>query len=293
MKKYHQITIVLVIAFYSYSFGQSSITIDHIDGEISPGVVNIYNDITFYFRMTNNSGFSIVGSTNGFEIYSPDNAVWDTIIPEFTNSNYVTIYDSLIFINQFSSREPSYDTIGFGGFDIPIGGEPPEQIGIPTGFNEVFAKMTIQFSSGNENKHICIDSAFYRSGGNWVWSYIRPTNGDLRASWSGPFCYELTNIPTAVHEISPVDLPKQFKLHQNSPNPFNASTRIEFDLPQVTDFNLSIFNITGQLVKSFSSERAKGSQSIIWDASSVASGVYLYRLSAGEFQDVKRMVLIK
>jgi len=85
-------------------------------------------------------------------------------------------------------------------------------------------------------------------------------------------------------------LPEAFSLNQNYPNPFNANTKIAFSLP---DVDLEIYNINGQLVKSFSDHFQAGNHFIDWDASSVSSGVYFYKVSANGHSMVKRMTLIK
>jgi hypothetical protein len=89
-------------------------------------------------------------------------------------------------------------------------------------------------------------------------------------------------------------VPREFALFQNYPNPFNPVTEIRFDLPEAARVELKIFNSLGQLVSTLIDEnRAAGSHSVSWDASGVASGVYIYQLRAGSFTDSKKMVLMK
>ncbi len=87
---------------------------------------------------------------------------------------------------------------------------------------------------------------------------------------------------------------KAFRLKQNYPNPFNPSTTIEFDLPKTSKVTLKIFNILGEEVATLVSERlSAGSYSYEWDAPNLASGVYLYRLQAGDYIETRKMVLMK
>jgi len=88
-------------------------------------------------------------------------------------------------------------------------------------------------------------------------------------------------------------LPADFELSQNYPNPFNPTTKIRFGLPRATEWKLDIFNILGQRVVSFEGESDGGWETVEWDASRYASGVYLYRLRAGDFKDSKKMLLLK
>ena len=87
-------------------------------------------------------------------------------------------------------------------------------------------------------------------------------------------------------------IPSEFKLAQNTPNPFNPTTRISLDLPVSTDWTLEIFNVAGQLVKSYSG-RGVGSVTVEWDASDQPSGVYFYKATAGSNQESRKMLLLK
>lgn len=93
-------------------------------------------------------------------------------------------------------------------------------------------------------------------------------------------------------------LPTNFELSQNFPNPFNPSTTIRFSLPTASDWQLSIYNVSGQLVRQFSGSNEAGFVDVTWNAtdragSPVASGVYFYKLNAGDFAATKKMLLMK
>ena len=84
------------------------------------------------------------------------------------------------------------------------------------------------------------------------------------------------------------------ELMQNYPNPFNPSTTIKFTLPREVDVNLSVFNILGQLVGKLVNEHMKaGSHLIRLDANQYASGTYFYRITAGDFVQTKKMLVVK
>jgi hypothetical protein len=97
----------------------------------------------------------------------------------------------------------------------------------------------------------------------------------------------------AVMNAKVTDVPREWKLSQNYPNPFNPTTVIEFSLKKTTDWKLTIYNILGQTVNRFSGTQDIGLKKIEWDAQSYASGVYFYKLEAGDFSDTKKMVLLK
>jgi hypothetical protein len=93
--------------------------------------------------------------------------------------------------------------------------------------------------------------------------------------------------------------PSSFALEQNYPNPFNPTTEIQFSLANSSDVTLDIFNITGQHVRRLvSGSLQAGTHKVEWDGTaddgaSVASGIYMYRLRAGEYVSSKKMILIR
>ncbi|MEK7775447.1 MAG: C25 family cysteine peptidase, partial [Candidatus Zixiibacteriota bacterium] len=94
-------------------------------------------------------------------------------------------------------------------------------------------------------------------------------------------------------------LPAQFSLSQNYPNPFNPSTSIAFELPRRSQVSLTVLNVLGEVVSTLvKSEFLAGHHEVIWDGSAngglpIASGVYFYRLSAGDFSETRKMILLK
>ncbi len=96
-----------------------------------------------------------------------------------------------------------------------------------------------------------------------------------------------------------VDIPQEFQLLQNFPNPFNPETRIRFQLPKAVETTARIYNIRGQEVKTLVNEKlAPGYYEFPWKGDNnedlrVSSGVYYIRIQAGEYQDIKKMVLLK
>ena len=89
-------------------------------------------------------------------------------------------------------------------------------------------------------------------------------------------------------------VPTGYSLAQNYPNPFNPVTSIEYTLPEAAKVKLEIYNVLGQVVEVMvDSNQEAGHHAVQWDASDMASGVYFYRLTTGEFTATKRMVLMK
>ena len=94
-------------------------------------------------------------------------------------------------------------------------------------------------------------------------------------------------------------LPQSFELMQNYPNPFNPATTIRYQLPHMSEVSLDIFNVLGQLVKSIDiPDQSAGYHTIIWDGTDqynqpIASGVYFYRMTAGDFCRTRKMYMIR
>ncbi len=89
-------------------------------------------------------------------------------------------------------------------------------------------------------------------------------------------------------------LPDNYRLYQNYPNPFNPSTYILFDLPENVFAELKIFDLAGREISNILQHNLNaGSYSVNWNASSVPSGIYIYRLKAGKFTETRKMILIK
>jgi hypothetical protein len=93
-------------------------------------------------------------------------------------------------------------------------------------------------------------------------------------------------------------VPTAFGLTQNYPNPFNAKTNIQMALPVASDYTVTVYNVAGQVVKTFSGNAAAGTKTIVWDGTDnngtgVSSGVYFYKAVAGKFSATKKMLLLQ
>jgi hypothetical protein len=103
----------------------------------------------------------------------------------------------------------------------------------------------------------------------------------------------LKEVVTGIHDKDKT-LPTAFALHNNYPNPFNPRTVIRWQLAGGSDVELSVYNLLGQKIATLVSERQNaGYHQVEWDASGFASGIFYYRIQTGEFQDVKKMVLLR
>lgn len=98
-----------------------------------------------------------------------------------------------------------------------------------------------------------------------------------------------TSMENSRHEVH-----KTFRLEQNYPNPFNPNTTIHFALPRPSFVTLKVYNTPGaEIVALVADNFAAGRHKVAWNASGHASGVYLYRLEAGEFIETKKLTVLR
>ena len=124
-------------------------------------------------------------------------------------------------------------------------------------------------------------------------------NGDAAAFWIGQDGANKRLYMDRLSAITGVsstgnEIPEKFNLGQNYPNPFNPVTNINFSLPKSGLVTLKIFDVMGREVATLVNKDINaGSYTVDFDASRLSSGVYFYRLTAGEFTDTKKLMLIK
>jgi hypothetical protein len=89
-------------------------------------------------------------------------------------------------------------------------------------------------------------------------------------------------------------LPKDYTLSQNYPNPFNPSTVISYSLPSSSNVKLIVYNTLGQTIKTLESGyKTAGNYYVNFNASALPSGIYFYKLEAGQYSQIKKMMLLK
>ncbi len=134
-----------------------------------------------------------------------------------------------------------------------------------------------------------------------TWYFIAIMTADEASNWSG-----LSNIIAVKTQSLSLDvntdennIPVDFHLAQNFPNPFNPSTKIEFSIPVTAHVTISIFNILGQETATIIDEiKSAGNYSITWDGvdsygQKVSSGIYFYRINADDYTDSRKMALVQ
>jgi hypothetical protein len=115
---------------------------------------------------------------------------------------------------------------------------------------------------------------------NWQ-LFDTPTRGEPNSGSSG------------AHD-NDIEIPNEYILYQNHPNPFNSKTVISYQLKVTRHTDLSIYNALGQKITTLVSEKQEaGYHTVEWDARNASSGVYFYKIKAGEFSQLRKMILVK
>jgi photosystem II stability/assembly factor-like uncharacterized protein len=168
-------------------------------------------------------------------------------------------------------------------------------------------QRNVFFFDGNTGWTCGDNGVIYKSmngGINWVTETIPgnyllnsicfPANETGWTCGDGGVILKTTNGGITGVQQTGTGIPKKFSLSQNYPNPFNPVTQINFDLPKTGLVNITIYNSLGKEIKQIvSKELFAGSYSIDWDASLNPSGIYFYKITAGEFTQTRKMVLVR
>ena len=130
-----------------------------------------------------------------------------------------------------------------------------------------------------------------RSGGVYVNIHTSANSaGEIR----GQLLQGIIAIPVGVVDEDAAQLPTNVQLMQNYPNPFNPETVIRYSIPKAEEVSLVVYNLIGEKVAQLIEEqKPAGNYTVEWNASDFASGIYFYRLQAGDFVQTRKMVLLK
>ncbi|MBT6159896.1 MAG: T9SS type A sorting domain-containing protein, partial [Candidatus Marinimicrobia bacterium] len=127
---------------------------------------------------------------------------------------------------------------------------------------------------------------------------IRGHNVDISVSYKGVNGDGIIS-GQSTHRITIENIPIEYSLYANYPNPFNPVTRIDYGLPEENHVTMIIYDIMGREIKTLVNNiQTAGYKSIIWDGTntfgnSVSAGMYFYAIQAGDFRQVRKMVLLK
>ncbi len=231
--------------------------------------------------------------TIGYVCHSSDNGdIWpDTVMIGSAISSLASSSDGILYTG--TREDGVFRSTDYGNTFIPVNsGLTDNHIG----------PLTI-----NSLGHIfaVTDSGVYRStnyGNNWIQiglkgitvrSLLINFGGYIFAGSDDGTMYRSIQSTTQVEEIGK-EIPSSFALKQNYPNPFNPATTIEFDIPSSSFVSLKVYNVAGQEVAVLmNKELPAGSHKIEWNAKNLSNGMYFYKLETREYQETKKLILMK
>lgn len=272
-------------------------------------VTNIQDIMGLYFLNTN-TGFAvyrdsntsgnggILKTTDGCSTWSDFNTAnrFNYIFPVDANTMYATGY----YIFNDTIRGKVYRTSNQGGnWNLILNMTN-------FGFNCVnFTNISTGYIGGALNNTAAVIYKTTNQGQNWLQQWYDPMTSFIfdidfvneNTGWSAGYygIRKTTNGGGIVSIYSENEnLPNKHQLFQNYPNPFNPVTKIKFSLYETDYVNLEIYDILGKVVNVIVNQKMnKGSHNVSFDAKGLSTGIYFYRLSVGNFNEIKKMVLVK
>lgn len=204
------------------------------------------------------------------------------------NNQYVFVVEDANRVFRSTNFGDTWDSVGFVyGADQPYGcGFASELVGFVGGtYGEMFKTIDGGVTWRREDNNG--DTRFVRS----FWFYDELTGWAVGGNTK--IFYTETGGLTGIQQFSS-NIPEEFNLYQNFPNPFNPVTNIQFDLPRNEFVTIKIYDMTGREIQVLLNDfRNAGRYIVGFDASHLSSGVYFYTIQAGEFRQTRRMILLK
>ena len=215
--------------------------------------------VSYYFGFAN---FAVYGYPDGWFSIGPNNIDYYLILGEW---NFIAVTFDTGFVNLYYNGDLIYT-------DTTI----------------------IKYTSLNEYGTDDIHIGRYRTG-NPSYSFkggldeIRIYNRALSESEINNIYIQVTSVENSLDRI-----PMQYMLRQNYPNPFNPSTKLKYSIPELSSVTLKVYDVLGnEIVAIIDEEKPAGNYEVEFDGSELSSGVYFYRLQAGDFIKTKKMLLLK
>ena len=217
-------------------------------------------------------------------------------ITEPMNNAYIKITDQTIDDTLVFRWKPSFDAEGDTITYKYTGTWGLASISVPYVKNSTETKIA----------YIDIYNSIDQSGLN-SWTESTEISGEWAISaCSGMYCvpsengpYSLTISENVLNVFDNADLPNQYALLPNYPNPFNPQTTIDYQIPEAGHVTIDIFDLTGQKIRSLINQNINaGYHSVVWDGNDgsgnpISSGVYLYRILTDEFVNTRKMILMR
>ncbi len=249
---------------------------------------------------TNEDGFIIEKETLA-EAY----IVIDTVV-----SNVNTYQDLDITFLTYNYRIKAFNITGSSGYsNVAQVSVPVELTGFSATVNSGIVNLNWQTATETNNSGFNIER---KSVEGSEWNTLTFINGHGTTTEPQSYSYNDENISAGkyLYRLKQVDFngtyeysneievlvnpPDKFSLNQNYPNPFNPTTAIEFQLPKESFVTLKVYNILGfEMATLVTEQKPAGVHKINFNASELPSGMYIYKISAGSFEQTRKMMLLK
>ena len=259
------------------------------------GVASL-NDIEFVFEI----GDIIVGDSIIKFIQIPDTLAYTSTneLNQHTRTNNFTLnpetnfyFSNIYYVVQKSSPDTALTTTDAVNFKAELVNAATNQI-IGTFDN-------ISYNKTNLEKYTSMDYEVDCSGitaGEYYLRLVTDVNGNASYTLANIFNDNTTLAKKNFNKVNFMgsEIPITYELSNNFPNPFNPSTTIRYQIPQDGIVTLKIYDILGSEVATLvNEEKVAGKYEVNFNASSLASGVYIYKIQAGSFINSKKMILLK
>jgi len=238
-----------------------------------------------WIELYNNSGTSI--DIVGWQLKDSD----DNNIYYIPNNIVLNLQEYLVLCRDTSSFKTYFPNVSniIGNFDFGLNSNG-ESIRLYNGTNMIIDSLKYS------NRH---PWPLMPDGGGPTLALKNPDmDNALPVSWTAsknhgtPGVKNDTYIELSINSFA--QIPFEFQLYPNYPNPFNAGTTISYQLPEPSLVNISIYNVGGQLVKVLINENLQpGYHSMKWEAHNLCSGIYFYKISAGNYSAIGKCLLLK
>ncbi|HKJ33742.1 MAG TPA: T9SS type A sorting domain-containing protein [Balneolales bacterium] len=272
---------------YMLPKGNYTLHLSHYNSSrVHAAVFTDSSEYSFSRENVDSSQSDIVTYSNGFKVYNPDTTT--------KNITIRTVKDDSLWEKSYALqnlKSSSGDSIRIqtdSKYDLIIH-NPGSNKNYDLAYKNInsdnqiaFTHKSVQLSSNSSQLIEPVDSNEVK---------ILIDNGN-----DGTYDDSVTvsNQLTAVKHQPKSTVPRSFKLSQNYPNPFNPTTTIRYQLPKDGLVKLKVYNILGQVVRTLVHKRQKaGSYEVTFDAHNLASGMYIYKISVGQFSKTRKMLLIK
>ena len=265
-------------------------------------VTGLAPNTQYYFRVRAYGPNGSSGNSNSGGAATLLNVAAILINIEPAPLQYTTMQTSLQVSNTIEVRDNIHATLASATVSVASNYNSTQDVlvftdqnGITGRWDAVSGSMFLKGNASPAMYQTALRSVQYKNTSN------KPTVIDRTISYTVNDGFDNSNLQsrtikfalTGVEDLS-LGVPTEYSLNQNYPNPFNPSTKIRFALPKESQVTLKVYNILGEEVAKLVDQVVPaGYHAYTFDATKLASGIYIYRLEAGNYVDVKKMLLMK